>query len=149
MVPPEENVPEPVLDRPEQATGEISMLPPEEAEKVVADIKAIAESRGEDEATAEVVVDLQTTARTKRTTSLLPPMATLAEATPQLTQQLAQQQATNEVGDDVDAIEDLRAADKPLADIAPRYKLKIVPVTMPADGAALSAEPTPAETAGL
>jgi len=66
---------------------------------------------------------------------------TLAEATPQLTQQLAQQQATNEVGDDVDAIEDLRAADKPLADIAPRYKLKIVPVTMTADGAALSAEP--------
>jgi peptidyl-prolyl cis-trans isomerase D len=66
---------------------------------------------------------------------------TLAEATPQITQQLAQQQAVNHIGDDVDAIEDLRAADKPLADIAPRYKLNIVPVTMTADGAALSAVP--------
>jgi peptidyl-prolyl cis-trans isomerase D len=64
---------------------------------------------------------------------------TLAEATPQLTQQLAQQQAINEIGDDVDAIEDLRAADKPLSDIAPRYKLNIVPVTLTADGDALSA----------
>lgn len=63
---------------------------------------------------------------------------TLAEATPQLTRQLAQQQAVTEIGDDVDAIEDLRAADKPLADIAPRYKLKIVPVTLTADGSALS-----------
>jgi peptidyl-prolyl cis-trans isomerase D len=63
---------------------------------------------------------------------------TLAEATPQLTRQLAQQQAVNEIGDDVDAIEDLRAADKPLADIAPRYKLKIVPVTLTADGSALA-----------
>lgn len=64
---------------------------------------------------------------------------TLAEATPQLTQQLAQRQAINEIGDDVDAIEDLRAADKPLSDIAPRYKLKIVPVTLSAEGDALSA----------
>jgi magnesium transporter len=81
VVPPEENVPEPVVDRPEQATGEISTLPPEEAEKVVADIKAIAESRGEAEESAEVV-DIQATGRIKRTTSLLPPMATLAEAPP-------------------------------------------------------------------
>ena len=35
MVPPDDGVPEAVPDRPEQATGEISMLPPEEAEKVV------------------------------------------------------------------------------------------------------------------
>lgn len=116
MVPPEENVPEPVLDRPEQATGEISMLPPEEAEKVVADIKAIAESRGEDEATAEVVVDLQTTARTKRTTNLLPPMATLAEATP-----------VEEPSDDELSVEELRDA-WPLLDLDERGDgLRVLP----------------------
>ena len=32
---PIEGIPEPILDRPTEATGEISMLPPEEAQKVV------------------------------------------------------------------------------------------------------------------
>jgi magnesium transporter len=47
-------VPEALPDRPTEATGEISMLPPEEAEKVVAEIRAVADARGEDSA----VVDL-------------------------------------------------------------------------------------------
>jgi peptidyl-prolyl cis-trans isomerase D len=65
----------------------------------------------------------------------------LADAKAQIVKTLADQQATNEVGDDTDAIEDLRAAGKPLSDIAPRYKLKVVPVTLTADGDALSAIP--------
>jgi len=48
-------VPEPIPDRPAEATGEISMLPPEEAQKVAAEIRAIAESRGEDSEVVELV----------------------------------------------------------------------------------------------
>src|SRR5688572_12049912 len=43
-----EGVPEPIADKPAEATGEISMLPPEEAQKVAAEIRAIAEARGDD-----------------------------------------------------------------------------------------------------
>ncbi|HVK83522.1 MAG TPA: magnesium transporter [Kofleriaceae bacterium] len=77
MVPPDENVPEHVPDRPEHATGEISMLPPEEAEKVVAEIKAVAESRGEGEEPVEA--GEAPTGRAKRTT-VLPPIPTLDQA---------------------------------------------------------------------
>jgi magnesium transporter len=50
-------IPEPIPDRPDagDATGEISMLAPEEAEKVVAEIRAIAETRGEDSEVIELV----------------------------------------------------------------------------------------------
>ncbi len=54
MSSPEDSVPEPIPDRPADATGEISMLPPEEAHKVAAEIRAIAEARGDD----SEVVDL-------------------------------------------------------------------------------------------
>jgi peptidyl-prolyl cis-trans isomerase D len=69
----------------------------------------------------------------------------LAEAKPDIAQRLALEQATNEVGDDTDQIEDLRAGNKPLSDIAPRYKLAVTPLTLTADGDALSAIPAIAE----
>jgi magnesium transporter len=46
-------VPEPV--DPHQGTGEVSMLPPEEASKVMAEIKAVAESRGDDSQVHELL----------------------------------------------------------------------------------------------
>jgi len=46
---------DPVGDRPTEATGEISMLPPEEASKIASEIRAIAESRGDDSETVELV----------------------------------------------------------------------------------------------
>jgi magnesium transporter len=48
-------IPEQIPERPSEATGEISMLPPEEAEKVVAEIRAIAEARGEDSEVFDLV----------------------------------------------------------------------------------------------
>ena len=53
--PPDESVPEAIPERPAEATGEISMLPPEEAQKVAAEIRAVAESRGEDSEVVELV----------------------------------------------------------------------------------------------
>src|SRR5688500_12426015 len=50
-----EGVPEAIPDRPAEATGEISMLPPEGAQKVAAEIRAIAEARGEDSEVFELV----------------------------------------------------------------------------------------------
>ena len=44
---PDDSVPEPIPDRPADATGEVTMLPPEEAMKVTAEIRAIAELRGD------------------------------------------------------------------------------------------------------
>jgi hypothetical protein len=48
-------IPEHVPERHSEPTGEISMLPPEEAEKVVAEIRAIAEARGEDSEVFDLV----------------------------------------------------------------------------------------------
>ncbi len=48
MSSPDDSVPEPIPDRPAEATGEVSVLPPEEAMKVTAEIRAIAELRGEE-----------------------------------------------------------------------------------------------------
>ncbi|MGN6106815.1 MAG: magnesium transporter [Kofleriaceae bacterium] len=48
MSSPDDSVPEPIADRPAEATGEISTLAPEEAMKVTAEIRAIAEQRGEE-----------------------------------------------------------------------------------------------------
>ncbi len=53
--PPDESVPEAIVERPAEATGEISMLPPEEANKIAAEIRAVAESRGEDSQVVELV----------------------------------------------------------------------------------------------
>lgn len=53
--PVEEGVPEAITERPSELTGEISTLPPEEASKVAAEIRAVAEARGEDSDVAELV----------------------------------------------------------------------------------------------
>ncbi|HMG56052.1 MAG TPA: magnesium transporter [Kofleriaceae bacterium] len=58
--PTEDSVPEPVLDKPTELTGEISMLPPAEASKVAAEIRAVAELRGINTDVAELV-ELQRT----------------------------------------------------------------------------------------
>src|SRR5882672_2725517 len=52
---PEPATPEPVIERPAELTGEVSMLPPEEASQVVAEIKAVAESRGDDSEVVELI----------------------------------------------------------------------------------------------
>ena len=65
----------------------------------------------------------------------------LADAKADIAKQLALKQATTEVGDDVDQIEDLRAGNQLLGAIAPRYKLTVTPVTLTADGTELSAVP--------
>jgi len=56
----EDSVPEPLNDKPAELTGEISTLPPEEASKVAAEIRAVAELRGIDTDVAELV-ELQRT----------------------------------------------------------------------------------------
>lgn len=48
MSSPDDSIPEPIADRLAEATGEISTLPPEEAFKVTAEIRAIAGLRGEE-----------------------------------------------------------------------------------------------------
>jgi magnesium transporter len=52
---PEDGVPEAVAASPHDATGEISTLAPEEAQKVAAEIRAIAESRGNDSEAVELI----------------------------------------------------------------------------------------------
>lgn len=52
---PDEAVPEIVVDRPAELTGEIVPLPPEEASKVAAEIRAVAETRSEDSGAAELM----------------------------------------------------------------------------------------------
>ncbi len=54
MSAPDEPVPEPIAPSTE-GTGEISMLAPEEALKVAAEIRAVAEKRGEDSEVVELV----------------------------------------------------------------------------------------------
>jgi magnesium transporter len=58
--PVEDGVPELVADKPAEQTGEISVLPPEEASKVAAEIRAVAEQRSDD-SDAVGLVDLQKT----------------------------------------------------------------------------------------
>jgi hypothetical protein len=55
-----EAVPEAIAEKPVELTGEISALPPEEASKVAAEIRAVAEQRGEDAELAELI-ELQKT----------------------------------------------------------------------------------------
>jgi magnesium transporter len=53
--PAEEAVPEAIADKPTELTGEVSTLPPEEASKVAAEIRAVAEQRGGDSDVSEWV----------------------------------------------------------------------------------------------
>ncbi|HEX7841862.1 MAG TPA: magnesium transporter [Kofleriaceae bacterium] len=52
---PGDSVPEQFADKPADLTGEISALPPEEASKVTAEIRAVAELRGADSDVAELI----------------------------------------------------------------------------------------------
>ncbi|MGE5186595.1 MAG: magnesium transporter [Acidobacteriota bacterium] len=56
MPSPEDRVPEPIIPAPGgEATGEVQMLPPDQAAEVIEEIKAVAESRGEDSEVVELV----------------------------------------------------------------------------------------------
>ncbi len=112
MLPPDDGVPEAVPDRPEQATGEISMLPPEEAEKVIEDIRAIAESRGDDTEVVDMTpIEQQQTGRARRS-SMLPPM-------PTVTGELPTVRVAEDDEEDALSVEDLRDA-WPLLDLDER-----------------------------
>jgi peptidyl-prolyl cis-trans isomerase D len=63
----------------------------------------------------------------------------LAEAKDKVRQNLALAQARNEYGDVLDQIEELRAAFKPLTEIAQRFNLKPIHVDLTSSGDALSA----------
>ncbi|WP_417308757.1 SurA N-terminal domain-containing protein [Devosia sp.] len=65
----------------------------------------------------------------------------LAEASEEIAQSLALKQARNEYNDILDQIEELRAAFRPLDEIAERFDLDVSEVTMTADGEALAAVP--------
>src|SRR5688572_28306068 len=74
----DEGIPEPVPEGSgRELTGEVSMLPPDEAAEVIAEIKAVAEQRGDDSEVVELV-DLPTTSgRARRPSSItLPPLST-------------------------------------------------------------------------
>src|SRR5258706_14757610 len=55
MSSPDDSVPEPIPDRPNELTGEVSMLAPEEAATVIEEIRAVAESRGDDSDVVELI----------------------------------------------------------------------------------------------
>src|SRR5262245_51718192 len=73
----DEGIPEPIAERPAgELTGEVTMLPPEEAAEVIAEIRAVAETRGEDSDVIELA-ELQTSGRSRRPSSMsLPPLST-------------------------------------------------------------------------
>src|SRR5262245_26981505 len=52
--PVDESVPEAIIDKPAELTGEVTPLAPEEAIKVAAEIRAVAEARGEDPEVVEL-----------------------------------------------------------------------------------------------
>ncbi len=114
MAPPDDSIPEALPERMYEGTGEISMLAPEEAQKVTADIRAIAESRGEDSEVVELV-DLPATGRARRAT-IVPPMPTVGPPVP-----------PSATEDDELSVEDLRDA-WPLLDLDERGDgLRVLP----------------------
>jgi magnesium transporter len=74
----DEGIPEPVAERAgTELTGEVSMLPPDQAAEVIAEIRAVAEARGEDSEVVELVDLPPTSGRTRRPSSItLPPLST-------------------------------------------------------------------------
>ena len=69
----DEGIPEAIPDKPAELTGEVSMLPPEQAAEVIAEIKAVAETRGED---VDVELAELPAAQRARRVSALPPLST-------------------------------------------------------------------------
>jgi magnesium transporter len=74
----DEGIPEPVAERPgTELTGEVSMLPPEQAADIIAEIRAVAETRGEDSEVVELVDLQQQSGRHRRASSTsIPPLST-------------------------------------------------------------------------
>jgi magnesium transporter len=74
----DEGVPEPVQERAgAELTGEVSMLPPDQAAEVIAEIRAVAETRGEDSEVIELTELPPPSGRTRRPSSItLPPLST-------------------------------------------------------------------------
>lgn len=70
----------------------------------------------------------------------------LAEATPEITRTLSLAQARKDYADVLDDVEELRAAFKPLAEIADRFGLKVTSVGVTAGGAELTDLPDAART---
>ncbi len=111
----DDSIPETIPDRHADATGEITSLPPEEAQQIAAEIKAIAESRGDDSQVVELVETYEPSRRSKRTT-MLPPMPSVAE-----------QPAPPELSEDALSPEELRDA-WPLLDLDERADgLRVLP----------------------
>jgi len=73
MSSPDDSVPEPVAAATELST-EISTLPPDEAAEVIAEIRAVAETRGEDSEVVELVEPNDSLSRRSRRITILPPM---------------------------------------------------------------------------
>ena len=73
MSSPDDSVPEPVAAASELST-EISTLPPEQAAEVIAEIRAVAETRGEDSEVVELVEPSDSLSRRSRRITILPPM---------------------------------------------------------------------------
>ena len=73
MSSPDDSVPEPVAAATELST-EISTLPPDEAAEVIAEIRAVAETRGEDSEVVELVEPHDSLSRRSRRITILPPM---------------------------------------------------------------------------
>ncbi|HEY5920381.1 MAG TPA: magnesium transporter [Kofleriaceae bacterium] len=72
----DEGIPEPIAEK-RELTGEVSMLPPDEAAEVIAEIKAVAEQRGEDSDVVELVEMPLPSGRTRRaSTTSIPPLST-------------------------------------------------------------------------
>lgn len=74
----DEGIPEPVVDRAgADMTGEVSTLPPEQAAEVIAEIRAVAETRGEDSGVIELAELPQAGGRSRRPSAMaLPPLST-------------------------------------------------------------------------
>jgi magnesium transporter len=116
----DEGIPEPVADKPAELTGEVSMLPPDEAAEVIAEIRAVAEARGEDSEVVELV-EMPPSGRSRRPSSitLLPPLSTGELQLPPVTPPLEED---NEL-----SIDELRDA-WPLLDLEERSDgLRVLP----------------------
>ena len=116
----DEGIPEPVPEGSgRELTGEVSMLPPEEAAEVIAEIRAVAEQRGEDSEVVELV-DLPASGRARRSSITLPPLSTGEMPLPQL------DEVAPEPDDDL-SVDELRDA-WPLLDLDERSDgLRVLP----------------------
>src|SRR5688572_13526191 len=120
----DDSVPEPIPPGSvAELSTEVSMLPPEEAAEVIAEIRAVAEARGDDSEVIELVELPQTTGRSRRHSSITqpPPMPSEIAAAE------AAAAAPAEPEDDALSVEELRDA-WPLLDLEERGDgLRVLP----------------------